>query len=455
MRSARKTSRSRTSPSRPASQRSGPRKRPSRADGSSRRNSATSARIRRRPTRIWCTPSGSIPSKASSALSPIWARHERAIGTIASRSVASRAARAAAPGWSGPLAGAQEIAAIRLRTCPRPERDAIGEGQGDLEQPRRGSAVQLELELADRLAREAGAHLAPIEVEAPLADLIRQTLVGPLHLGLEDGLERLPREHVDHALAHRLVGNRREIRPLAFQLDLELRPREESGRALITELQRLPLATASAPQPKADPFPREDEVAAVEVDRMEMLDLGVGEGGRAQDAGAPARARRRRGRSKASARSRGGGPSWRVPTPASVAPCPKRPPRGPGFTDSSRNRHTQGSSAGYRPAASATSKGPHELPMREGHDIPASHRDYLNRELSQLEFIARVISIAEDPGDPPARAGQIPGDLGPDPRSLLPGARRRAEDPDRSAGVAPSLRTGSSPSSSSRRCARA
>ena len=38
--------------------------------------------------------------------------------------------------------------------------------------------------------------------------------------------------------------------------------------------------------------------------------------------------------------------------------------------------------------------------MKDGYDIASSHRDYLNRELSQLDFIARVISIAEDRGTP-------------------------------------------------------
>lgn len=38
--------------------------------------------------------------------------------------------------------------------------------------------------------------------------------------------------------------------------------------------------------------------------------------------------------------------------------------------------------------------------MRDGYDIPAKLGGYLNRELSQLDFIARVISIAEDPRTP-------------------------------------------------------
>ena len=41
-----------------------------------------------------------------------------------------------------------------------------------------------------------------------------------------------------------------------------------------------------------------------------------------------------------------------------------------------------------------------KVPMRDGYDIPAKLGGYLNRELSQLDFIARVISIAEDPKTP-------------------------------------------------------
>ena len=223
-----------------------------------------------------------------------------------------------------------------------------------------GSAVQLELELADRLAGEARAHLAPIEVEAPLAGLVRQPLVGPLHLGLEDRLERLPREHVEDTLAHRLVGNRREIRPLARQLDLELRPREEPGRTLIPELHGLPLPPSPAPQAQADPRPGEGEVAAVEVDRMEVLDLGVGEGGRAQE------------RVLQHARGVAGGDRklqldlavgvHRGSLPASVAPARADPIADPGFTNSSRDRHTGWSSAGYRPASPQGQKVPMSPP---------------------------------------------------------------------------------------------
>ncbi len=54
-------------------------------------------------------------------------------------------------------------------------------------------------------------------------------------------------------------------------------------------------------------------------------------------------------------------------------------------------------------------------------ELPESR--FLNRELSWLEFNARVLALAEDPGLPVARAGEVPGDLLEQPRRVLPGPR--------------------------------
>ena len=73
--------------------------------------------------------------------------------------------------------------------------------------------------------------------------------------------------------------------------------------------------------------------------------------------------------------------------------------------------------------------------MRDGYDIPASHRCLPEPgALAARLHRPRDLDRRGSP-DPAARAGQVPRDLGPDPRSLLPGARRRAQDPDRSPGL--------------------
>ena len=52
---------------------------------------------------------------------------------------------------------------------------------------------------------------------------------------------------------------------------------------------------------------------------------------------------------------------------------------------------------------------------------------FLNRELSWLDFNARVLALAEDAHRPAARAGQVPRHLRHEPRRVLPGAGRRAQ----------------------------
>ena len=54
-------------------------------------------------------------------------------------------------------------------------------------------------------------------------------------------------------------------------------------------------------------------------------------------------------------------------------------------------------------------------------DAAGGHVRYLNRELSWLDFNARVLALGRGPGGTAARAGQVPRHLQPEPRRVLPG----------------------------------
>ena len=83
---------------------------------------------------------------------------------------------------------------------------------------------------------------------------------------------------------------------------------------------------------------------------------------------------------------------------------------------------------------------------------PAESR-YLNRELSWLEFNARVLALAEDRDAAAARAGEVPRHLQPEPRRVLPGAGLRAAGAARGRRPHHARPTGSTRSSSSARSA--
>jgi hypothetical protein len=221
------TSRSRTSPSSAASPRSAPRSRPRRAEGTSRRTSAIKARIRRSPTRIWWTASGSSPVATSSAFAPICWRQSCAIPAIARPRVASPGRSiASARRTTGSTPERRRSPPLGLRMHRRSEGDVLRELQRDVVEVGGRPPVVLELDLADRLPGEAGADLAAIEAEAPLADLVAHATDLPLEGGLEDGLERLLADEVDQSIAQRRIRDRPQIR----SLPRAPRSRPRSGR---------------------------------------------------------------------------------------------------------------------------------------------------------------------------------------------------------------------------------
>ena len=69
----------------------------------------------------------------------------------------------------------------------------------------------------------------------------------------------------------------------------------------------------------------------------------------------------------------------------------------------------------------------------DGHDLPVApdlpDDRFLNRELSWLDFNARVLALAEDRRPAAAGAGEVPGDLRQQPGRVLHGPGRRAEAP--------------------------
>ena len=86
-------------------------------------------------------------------------------------------------------------------------------------------------------------------------------------------------------------------------------------------------------------------------------------------------------------------------------------------------------------------------------DEPAEPPRYLNRELSWLDFNARVLALADDDAVPAARAGQVPRHLQPEPRRVLPGAGGRPEGPGGGRASAPPRPTAARPASSCSRSA--
>ena len=81
------------------------------------------------------------------------------------------------------------------------------------------------------------------------------------------------------------------------------------------------------------------------------------------------------------------------------------------------------------PAPYERRRGPaYHSAMHPAADNPAAGSPrYLDRELSWLEFNARVLALAENAVAAAARAGEVPRDLQLQPRRVLPGARLRPE----------------------------
>ena len=78
---------------------------------------------------------------------------------------------------------------------------------------------------------------------------------------------------------------------------------------------------------------------------------------------------------------------------------------------------------------------------------------FLNRELSWLDFNARVLALAEDADAAAARAGEVPRHLQRQPRRVLPGAGRRAQEQFARRDARHARPTASTPASSSARSA--
>ena len=107
---------------------------------------------------------------------------------------------------------------------------------------------------------------------------------------------------------------------------------------------------------------------------------------------------------------------------------------------------------GPRELAEPRIAGPGRGPTPTDDDDLASTRDpgrFLNRELSWLDFNARVLALAEDPKLPLLERAKFLAIFSAEPRRVLPGARRRASRSSSTPASARPPPTASTPSSSS------
>ena len=113
-------------------------------------------------------------------------------------------------------------------------------------------------------------------------------------------------------------------------------------------------------------------------------------------------------------------PSPEVPLRAATGP-----PVGSGHVRRARAAHRSPTRAG----GARVCPGPSTASISTSCASPRSASS--NRELSWLDFNARVLALAEDREPAAARAGQVPRHLQPEPRRVLPGPGRRPEGPGR------------------------
>ena len=276
--------------------RSGPASSQARRSGATRRpNSAIAERRRRRPTRIWCTPSGSRPSSAAASLTHQCCRQARR--SCRRRPPRWHRARAPAAAPSARAAARRRRTRSRAATCCGSRRAAarrhrVAAPAGTRPPP---GLRELELELGDRQALPAGLDRAEVEGRLDQAAAVAVAGLEPAHLTAHAG---------------------REDRSQLVRLDQPVQRLERAGRqqrevGLGRAERRLPLAAIG------------DEAAGVvRLERLDVLTAALAHAkGEAMAAAADPRCRSRCSRA---AGPRGGRPAGRG-SPAARAATPAPP----------------------------------------------------------------------------------------------------------------------------------
>ena len=229
--------------------------------------------------RSWCGPSVASLSATTTMFAAICAMQSRktsraTISTVAAPSTSMVPARRGSLASAAAGAARQPVAPRRLVGGREMHRPARKQPPRHRVEPRDLARLELELRLADRRPRLAGADLAAVERQLDLAAVRgAQPLDDPLDVGLEDRRQRRAGRRRGHVGERALVVRRLEHQPPAGGGALVLAVGEEPAAAVrpAPPLHRLHPGPPDAAQPERHPGRRQRVVGRVVVDRDQPL----------------------------------------------------------------------------------------------------------------------------------------------------------------------------------------